>query len=92
MAGIFIENRRNGGQHAIRKEIISQAETSGIRFVSRFRVERRKGEEFIHDVWPAFQTVGVPRFDLVAMKPLKTADTLLPLENFLLELRSIMDY
>lgn len=64
MAGIFIENRRNGGQHAIRKEIISQAETSGIRFVSRFRVERRKGGEFIHDVWPAFQTVSVPRFDL----------------------------
>lgn len=66
MARIFVENRRNGGgQHAIREEIISPVETSGIRFVSHFR-RIGEGEE------NAFQTVGVPRFDL-------KADTL---ENF----------
>ena len=76
MARIFVENRRNGGgQHAIREEIISPVETSGIRFVSRFR-RIGEGEENLFKTFdPYFKRLASQDLTWLLMK----ADTL---ENF----------
>lgn len=74
MARIFVENRRNGGgQHAIREEIISPVETSGIRFVSRFR-RIGEGEENL------FKTFD-PYFKRLASRDLTWKSTLSKISN-----------